>query len=193
MNILNRVLIILISLVALVAAAAVLLVTLGVTDPATLAPTNWFQTRLAEFEDLTGANWDWAVAVSSAVILVSLLLLVLELRPGGREPSRLVVRQDGMGRVTVALDSIQRLVDWEAAKESGVMESESQVREEGTALQIRSRVSLDPQAKAPEVAEMLQERIKTTVEQHIGRQVDQVAVDTQLEPLRGNRDRRRVR
>jgi hypothetical protein len=193
MNVLNRVLIILISLVALVASIAVLLVTIGMVDPETLAPNNWFQNRLAEFEDLTGTDWNWAIAVSGAVILVSLLLLTLELRPGQREPSRLVVKQDGMGRVTVALDSVRRLVDWEAQRESGVMESESQVREEANGLQIRSRVSLSPQASAPEVAELLQERIKNTIEHHIGKRVSQVTVDTQLEPLGGRDGRRRVR
>lgn len=193
MNVLNRVLIILIALIALVVSVAILLVTLGITEPQTLAPNDWFQDRLANFEDLTGTDRDWTVAITGAAILISLLLLVLELLPGTREPSRLVIKQDGMGRVTVALDSVRQLVDWEAAQESGVMEAESQVRDEASGLRIRSRVSLDPQASVPEVAEMLQERIKNTVEQHVGRHVNQVAVDTQVEPLRGNRERRRVR
>lgn len=193
MNVLNRILVILISLVAFIVSLAILLVTLGLLAPETIAPNNWFQNRLDEFVGLSGTDWNWAVAVSSAVVAVSLLLLILEMRPGTREPSRLVIKQDDMGRVTVALDSVRRLVDWEAARESGVMEAESQVTEESDGLQIRSRVSMNPQANAPEVAESLQERIKSTVEHHIGIHVSQVAVDTQLEPLRGRQDRRRVR
>lgn len=193
MNILNRVLIILISLVTLVVAIAILLVALGIAAPETFAPNDWFRDRLVEFEDLTGTDQDWAIAIASGVIAVSLVLLVLELWPRRGEPSRLVVKQSGMGRVTVALDSVRRLVDWEAAQESAVMESESQVSEGADGLRIRSRVSLDPQASAQEVAETLQERIKNSVEQRIGRHVNQVTVDAQLEPLRGRRDRRRVR
>lgn len=193
MNIVNRLLMILILIALLIVFVAILLVTLGWTEPATLAPNDWFQRRLADFQDLSGSDWNWALAVSIAVIVISLILLVLELMPGRREPSRLVVKQDGMGRVTMSLDSIRNLVDWEAAQESGVLESQSQVREEPDGLRVHSRVSLEPKANAAEVTEHLQERIRSSIEQRIGKHVSQVTVDSQLEPLSGDRNRRRVR
>ena len=49
-------------------------------------------------------------------ILLGLLLLVLELRPGPREAPRITLKQDGLGRVTVARDGVRELVDREAAR-----------------------------------------------------------------------------
>jgi hypothetical protein len=193
MNVLNRLLLILLSLVALIGSVAVLLVTLGLAEPAMLAPSPWFRNQMETFTDLESMTWNWTVGITSAVTLISLLLLVLELRPGPRKPSRLVVRRDGLGQVTMRRDSIRDLVNWEVAQISGVMEVQSHMVEDPDGLRIHCRVSLDPQANASEVAKALQERIKAAIEQHVGRHVSQVTVDTQLAPLTERRSGRRVR
>ena len=190
MNLFNRLLIILASLIILVSAVMVLLVTLDIYAPADLAPSAWFQDRLTPYANLDSTTSDWTVGISIAVIVVSLLLLGLELWPRSSGPRRLVIKEDGLGQVTMTRNSIRDIVNWEASQTEGVMEAQSQVEEESDGLRIVCRVALDPQVDAPEVTHTLQERIKTSVEHHVGRHVSQVAIDTQVAPLA---DHRRVR
>ncbi len=194
MNVFNRLLIILLDLLLLVAAGAVLLVTLGVTPPEQLAPTPWFVDRLVPFTQLDPTGWSWTVGVSIVLLLVGLLLLFLELRPGPREAPRIMLKQDGLGRVTVARDGVRHLVDGEAGRVAGVMEVRSHVEEDAAGLRILCRLSVDPTRSMPEMTQELQERLKAAVEHHLGRPVAEVRVDAQVAPLVSDRRAgRRVR
>lgn len=194
MNVFNRLLIILLDLLLLVAAGAVLLVTLGVTPPEQLAPTPWFVDRLVPFTQLDPTGWSWTVGVSIVLLLVGLLLLFLELRPGPRQAPRIMLKQDGLGRVTVARDGVRHLVDREAGRVAGVMEVRSQVEEDAAGLRILCRLSVDPTRSMPEMTQELQERLKAAVEHHLGRPVAEVRVDAQVAPLVSDRRAgRRVR
>jgi len=187
MNLFNRLLIILASLIILVSAAMVLLVTLGAFAPADLAPSAWFQDRLTPYAHLDSTTSNWTVGISIAVIVASLLLLGLELWPRSSGPRRLVIKQDGLGQVTMTRNSIRDIVNWEASQTEGVMEAQSRVADESDGLRIFCRVTLDPEADAPEVTQTLQERIKNSVEHHVGRHVSHVAIDTQVAPLANHR------
>jgi hypothetical protein len=190
----NRLLIILFDLLLLVAAAAVLLTTLGVTQPEQLAPPPWFADRLVPFTHLDSTSWTWTVGVSIVLLLVGLLLLFIELRPGPREAPRITLKQDGLGRVTVSRDGVRRLVDREAGQVAGVMEVRSDIKEDVAGLQILCRVSVDPTSSLPEVTQELQERLKTAVEHHLGRPVAAISVDAQVASLASDRRAgRRVR
>jgi hypothetical protein len=193
-NVFNRLLIILLDLLLLGAAGAVLLVTLGVTPPEQLAPTPWFVDRLVPFTQLDPTAWSWTVGVSIVLLLVGLLLLFFELRPGPREAPRITLKQDGLGRVTVARDGVRHLVDREAGRVAGVMEVRSQIEEDAAGLRILCRLSVDPTRSMPEVTQELQERLKAAVEHHLGRPVAEVRVDAQVAPLVSDRRAgRRVR
>jgi hypothetical protein len=192
-SVLNRLLVILLDLLLLVAAGAVLLTALGATQPQQLAPTPWFVDRLVPFTQLDPTSWSWAVGVSFVLILVGLLLLVLELRPAPRAP-QITLKQDGLGRVTVARDGVRELVDREASRVAGVMEVRSHIEEDARGLRILCRLSVDPTGSVPEMTQQLQERLKAVVEHHLGRPVAEVSVDAQVAPLVSvRRDRRRVR
>jgi len=194
MTVFNRVLIILLDLLLLVATGAVLLVSLGLTQPGQLAPTAWFYDRLLGFTQLDSASWGWTVGVSGALFLLGLLLLVLELRPPPREEPQVLLKQDGLGRVTVTRDGVRELVSREAGRVAGVMEVRPQVEENSKGMRILCRTSVDPAASVPELTRELQERVKAAVEHHLGRRVTEVRVDAQLEPLGGpGRQARRVR
>jgi hypothetical protein len=194
MGIFNRLLIILLDLLLLVAAGAVLLTALGLTRPEQLEPTPWWVDRLVPFTQLDPTSWSWAVGISSVLLLVGLLLLVLELRPGPREAPRITLKQDGLGHVTVARDGVRELVDREAGRVAGVMEVRSHVEEDPAGLRIRCRLSVDPTGSVPAMTQELQERLKAVVEHHLGRPVSEVSVDTQVAPLVSNqRAGRRVR
>ena len=194
MSVFNRLLIILLALLLLTAAGAVLLTVLGVTRPEQLAPTPWFADRLMPYTQLDPTSWSWAVGVSSVLLLVGLLLLVLELRPAPRAAPRITLKQDGLGRVTVARAGVRELVEREAGRVAGVMEVRSHVAEDPAGLRIRCRLSVDPTASVPDMTQELQERLKAVVEHHLGRPVAEVSVDAQVAPLVSDRPAgRRVR
>lgn len=187
MNIFNRLLALVVSALLVIAAGAVLLVMLGLTEPASLAPAPWFTDRLEEFAALTGNDRGWAIAIAVLLLLVGLVLFVLELLPGRREPPRLTVRQDGMGRVTVDRRAVQDLVSWEAAQVEGVREVRSHLIEGRDGLRLHCQVSVDPETSVPELTDTLQQRVKTAVERHLGRAVAAVQVDAQVAPLANGR------
>jgi hypothetical protein len=194
MNVFNRVLIILLDLLLLVVTSAVLLVSFGLARPEQLAPTSWWQDRLVPFTQLAFATWGWTVGICGALFLLGLLLLFFELRPPPREAPQLVLKQDGLGRVTVTRDGVRELVGREAGRVAGVMEVRPRVEENSKGMRILCRTSVDPTANMPELTREVQERVKAAVEHHLGRQVAEVRVDAQLEPLDGpGRRARRVR
>lgn len=194
MNVFNRLLIILLDLLLLIALGAVLLVVLGLIRPEQIAPTPWFVDRLVPFTQLDPTSRSWAVGVSIVVFLVGLLLLFVELRPGPREVARITLKQDGLGRVTVARAGVRDLVDREAGRVAGVMEVRSRVEEDPAGLRILCRISVDPTGSVPEMSQELQERLKAVVEHHLGRLVADVSVDAQVAPLVSDpRAGRRVR
>jgi hypothetical protein len=193
-NVFNRLLIILLALLLLIAVGAVLLVVLGLIRPEQIAPTPWFADRLVPFTQLDPTSRNWAVGISIVVFLVGLLLLFLELRPGPREEPRITLKQDGLGRVTVARAGVRELVDREAGRVAGVMEVRSRVEEDPAGLRILCRISVDPTGSVPEMTQELQERLKAVVEHHLGRPVADVSVDAQVAPLVSDRRAaRRVR
>jgi len=187
MNVFNRLLLILLDLLLLVTAGAVLLTTLGVTQPKQLAPTPWFVDRLVPFTQLDPITRGWTVGVSIVLLLLGLLLLFFELRPGPRQAPRIMLKQDGLGRVTMARDGVRELADREAGQVAGVMEVRSHVEEDAAGLRILCRLSVDPTRSVPEVTQELQERLKAAVEHHLGRPVAEVRVDAQVAPLVSDR------
>lgn len=190
MNVFNRLLVILADLIVLAGAICVLLVITGAYTPGEIAPTPWFLDRLRPYATLDPTTWNWTLGICIAILVVGLLLLIAELWPGSREPRRLLVKQDGIGAVTVARESVREIADWEAGRVEGVMESASQVTDGSNGLLIHCRLSLAPDASAVEVTQQVQDRVKAAVEHHVGRHVSQVAVDSQLASLS---DGRRVR
>jgi uncharacterized alkaline shock family protein YloU len=191
MNTFNRLLIILLALVLLVAAGGVLLTTLRVTQPAQLAPSPWFADRLGPFTQLDPTLFGWTVGVCLVLIVVALVLLFLELRPEPRSPAHITLKEDGLGRVTVPLESVRKLVDWEAGHLAGVTRARSQVTEGADGVQILCRVSVAPASNVPDLTQELQERIKSAVQHDVGVAVTEVSVDAQVAPLVTDRRRQR--
>jgi uncharacterized alkaline shock family protein YloU len=190
----NRLVIVLLAMALLVAAAAVLLVTLGLARPTDLAPAPWFADRLAPFAQLDPSSWGWTVGVCLGLVLVGLLLLVAELRPGRREESRLTLKRDELGTVTVTRRAVRAIVEREAGQVAGVAEAHSRLQESNGGLHVFCRVAVDPAAAIPALAEAVQARVRAAVERAVGRPVAEVRVDAQVEPLTGaRRPVRRVR
>jgi uncharacterized alkaline shock family protein YloU len=189
----NRLLIILLALVVLVTAIAALLTTVGVIQPVQLAVAgSWFVDRLLPFSQLDPTTGTLTIGVCLLLIVLAVLLLVLELRPGPRQARRITLKDDELGRVTVALDGLRALADREASRVEGVVKARSQVEQEPPGLRIACRVSVDPASSVPDMTQTLRERLKTAVEHHVGLKVSQVSVDAQVAPLATNQRHRRV-
>jgi uncharacterized alkaline shock family protein YloU len=116
-------------------------------------------------------------------VIAALILLIFELNIFSREPAQLVVRQDGLGKVTVARNSVRKLVGHEAAAIPGVIETRQAVNEGRNGLRVHVRALLLPEADAPEVGHTLQERVQKSIQVHIGLPVAEVQVATQIEPF----------
>ncbi|HLI26524.1 MAG TPA: alkaline shock response membrane anchor protein AmaP [Chloroflexota bacterium] len=193
MNLFNRILLIVLSLALVIAAGAILLITLGLAHPEQLAPPPWLAARLVPFTQLDPTSWWWTVGTTSLLLVLGVLLLIAECRPGPAPPRRLVLKEDPLGRVTIAHDGVRMLVEREAAQVSGVMEVRAQIEPEPQGLAIHCRVAVDPTSSLPELAEQLQQRVKLAVEHQLGRPVARVQVDAQTAPLAAPRGGRRVR
>jgi hypothetical protein len=184
----NRVLIIVVAIVLLVSAVAVLLTSTGVTQPAEAAPAgSWFVDRLTPFAQLDQVGWVWAIGVSVGLVVLAVLLLFVELRPGPQPPRRLILNDDESGRVTVALAGIRDLVDREASQVAGVKRARSQIDEAPGGLEVSCRISVDPTSSVPALTGELRERLKAAVEHHVGLAVTRVSVDADVAPLPSDR------
>jgi len=186
-NLFNRLLIILLDLLLLVSAGAVFLVAFGLLHLDRLAGAPWFQDRLAPLTRLDRGTQATTVLLSLAFLLLGLVLLFFELRPPSRGDRRMVLKEDGLGRVTVSRALIPALVDREATRVPGVTESRSQVEEEKGQLMIRTQISVDPEINLPERTQELQQQVKEAVEHHLGRPVASVSVDAHLESVKSHR------
>jgi hypothetical protein len=193
MTIFNRLLIIVLAILLIVGAGTVLLISLGLIQPAQVAPSGWFIDRLAPFTQLDSTLRSWAIGISLLVIIVAVVLLVVELRPEPRPAAQIILKEDALGRVTVALDGVRELVDREAGRVVGVTQARSSIEEVPPGgLRIGCRVSVDPASSVPEMTQELQQRLKSVVEHHLGLSVTQVSIDAQVAPLVNRRSRRRV-
>jgi len=165
MSVFNRLLIILLAILLLVATGAVLL---GILQPTQLEPGRWFVDRLMPFAQLDPTLRDWTLGVGVVLFLPALVLLVIELRPAPHPDPWIMLKDDGLGRVTVARDGVRELSDREASHVVGVMSARSRVEETPTGLTIVCRISVDPTRSIPEMSQELRDRLEAVVEHHLG-------------------------
>ena len=105
-------------------------------------------------------------------------------------PAQFVVREDSLGKVTVARSSVRKLVGYEAKTIPGVVETRQTVDKGRDGLRVQVRALLLPEVDAPEVGHTLQEKVQKSIQAHIGLPVTEVQVATQLEPFDKPRRRR---
>ena len=100
------------------------------------------------------------------------------------------MREDSIGKVTVARSSVRKLVGYEAKGIPGVIETRQAVDKGRNGLRVQVRALLFPEVNAPEVGHTLQEKVQKSIQAHMGLQVTEVQVATQLEPFDKPRRRR---
>jgi uncharacterized alkaline shock family protein YloU len=190
MNVFNRMIMILLSVVAIAFSIIVLLLVGGVVRPAQVSPGGFLLGLWGLFAQLNSTNATIAAVVFALVVIVAVILLIFELNILGREPAQFVVREDSLGKVTVARSSVRKLVGYEAAAVPGVIETRQAVDKGRDGLRVHIRALLLPEVDAPEVGHILQEKVQQSIQGHIGLPVTEVQVATQLEPFDKPRRRR---
>ena len=192
MNVFNRVIMILLSLAAIAFSIIVFLLVGGVVRPTQVSPGGLLLVLWSFFAQLNPTNATIAVVVCALVVIVALILLILELNIIRREPAQFVIRDDSLGKVTVARSSVRRLVGYESATVPGVIETRQTVDKGRDGLRVSVRALLLPEVDAQAVGHTLQEKVQQSIQGYIGLTVAEVQVATQLEPFEKPR-RRRVR
>ena len=190
MNVFNRIIVILLSLAAIAFSIIVFLLVGGVVRPTQVSPGGLLLGLWSLFAQLNPTNATSAVVVCALVVIVALILLILELNILGREPAQFVVRQDSLGKVTVARSSVRKLVGYESATVPGVIETRQTVDKGRDGLRVQVRALLLPEVDAPAVGRTLQEKVQQSIQGHIGLPVAEVQVATQIEPFEKPRRRR---
>jgi len=192
MNVFNRSFMILLSLIAIAFSIIVFLLVGGVVRPTQVSPGGLLLGLWSFFAQLNPTNATIAVIVCALVVIVAVIVFILELNILGREPAQFVVREDRLGKVTVARSSVRRLVGYESMTIPGVVETRQTVDKGRDGLRVQVRALLLPEVDAPAVGQTLQEKVQQSIQGHIGLPVTEVQVATQLEPFEKPR-RRQVR
>jgi len=192
MNVFNRVIVVILCLAAIAFSIIVFLLVAGAIHPAQVSPGGFLLGFWSLFAQMNSTSATIAVVVWALVVIVALVLLVLELIILRGEPAQFVIRQDNLGTVTVARDSVRKLVGYESKSVPGVIETRQTVDKGREGLRVRVRASLLPEVDAPEVGHNLQEKVQKSIQGHMGLPVAEVQVATQIEPFEKPR-RRRVR
>lgn len=198
MNIFNRIVMILASLLLFAFGAVTFMLLSGVMVPNNTylraLVTLYTAMRAAALISGTGGNLPVIIALIMGV--VGLVVLILELLPLGRifrrpEAKQYVVRHDELGQVTVERPMVRALVQHEVETTPGVLRTESPtIKDAPDGLHVATRASLAWDADAPSVGQNLQERIKESVQTHLGLPVAEVRVTAQSVPLKGTPQRR---
>ncbi len=191
MNIFNRLLVIVITLAVLGAATLLILLTANLVMPEQLTTWSWLLARIQAIDAFAARHQVTTILVSLTVLLLGMTLLYYELRLASRP--QLVLRQDDLGRMTVSLAGVGELANHAAKQVTGVLEASTRVKAKAKGLRILSRVSVDRSARLADISKQLQERIRTTLEEHLGYPVTNVSVMAQLSPLNRRSPARRLR
>lgn len=101
MNTFNRIAMLLLSLAALVFGVVALLLVSGLVTPANVSPGGVLLNQWRFFVHLNATDATTAVLVSAIIAVAGLIIFILELLPGRQKPRDFVVKEDGLGKVTI--------------------------------------------------------------------------------------------
>jgi hypothetical protein len=190
MNVFNRIIMILVCLIAIAFSIIVFLLVGGVIRPTQVSPGGFLSGLWSFYTQLNPSNATIAAIAFALLLIVALIILILEFYSIRSGTDQFVVREDSIGKVTVARNSVRRLVGYEAKAIPEVIETRQTVDKGRNGLRVHIRALLFPEVNAPEVGHALQEKVQKSIQAHMGLDVIEVQVATQLEPFDKPRRRR---
>jgi uncharacterized alkaline shock family protein YloU len=114
--------------------------------------------------------------------LLSLFLLWIELRHVLAQP-QLVLSRGHLGQVAISLDQIGILAQHEAESVEGVREVRTVAQAHKAGINVQQTVAVEPEQPLPALAEQIQQRVKQSLEYHLGFPVAAVRVQLQQASL----------
>jgi hypothetical protein len=189
MNSFNRVVAVLLLLSVFAGALLILLISMEALDPLALLPGELREGPLARwlgsFSQVPNGALLMNVGIALAIMALVLWLVALELRRPPGLPPTLTLKDDGLGQVEIQLEAVRRLVRYVASDDPNVLEIVPEVIPSAGGLRIRCRAAISPLASLRDTSTAFQERIKESVERHLGVKVAEISVQAQFEPLDG--------
>jgi uncharacterized alkaline shock family protein YloU len=192
MNVVNRIIMIVASLLVFAFGTVVFLLLTNIIIPSNtyLRGILGLYSAWQSVALIKGMSANGLIIIALIVGLIGLIFLILELLPfrrvfgRRREGRKYVVHQDPLGVVSVARSMVTNLVQHEAAGVPGVTQvvEDPQVKDSPSGLRVSTRAAISWDANAPGVGQMLQERIKDSIQTHLGLSVAEVTVATQAAP-----------
>lgn len=146
--------------------------------------SHWLTQSATWLDRQAGLQPGAILGVSILLAVLALAFLWLELRPFAQARPRLVLSRGGLGEVTVNLDQISRLAQREAEHVSGVREVETSTHTLKNGINVKQKVSVEPEMAYLPLAEQVQRRVKQSLEHHLGFPVASVEVLLQHASLR---------
>jgi uncharacterized alkaline shock family protein YloU len=200
MNIVNRAIMIVASLSVFLFGMIIFVLLTGIVVPGnqTLRNILALYSALRAVALLRGASGNTAILIALMLAAIGLAVLVLELWGPvrllfiGRQDKRYVIRRDTHGQVTIGRSMVRDVVQHEAEAVPGVLHAEPSVQDGKDGLRVYTRASLVWDADTPGTGQILQERIRESVQNHLGLPVAEVNVVAQTAPLPKEPPRRRV-
>lgn len=119
MNVFNRMIVILLCLIASAFSIIVFLIIGGIIRPTQVSPGGFLAGLWSFYSQLSPTNATIAALGFALILLVALGLVILEGVNIRRRADHFVVREDRLGKVTVARSSVRQLVGYEARKIRG--------------------------------------------------------------------------
>lgn len=119
------------------------------------------------------------LTVLVSVAFVSAGLLWAELRRILRSKPRLILSRSGMGEVAISMDQVGLLAQHEAELVAGVREVQTSAETGKQGLQVQQTIAVEPDRQLPALAEEIQQRVKRSLEYHLGFPVESVRVALQ--------------
>ena len=121
----------------------------------------------------------WLVAgVSVIVAVLAALLLWGELKNVVASP-QLILSRSHLGQVAISLDQVGILAQHEAETIPGVREARTVAESKKAGIEVQQMIAVEPKQLLPALAEEIQQRVKRSLEYHLGFPV--VAVRIQLQ------------
>lgn len=190
MNVFNRIIVILLCLIAIAFSIIVFLLVGGILRPTQVSPGGFLSGLWSFYTQLSPTYATIAAIAFALMLIVALIILILEFVNLRMRADQFVVREDSLGKVTVARSSVRKLVGYEAKGIPGVIETRQSVDKGRNGLRVQVRALLFPEVNAPEVGHTIQEKVQKSIQAHMGLDVIEVQVATQLEPFDKPRRRR---
>lgn len=180
MNLIIRILGIVLTLVIIAAAILLLLPVLNIIPLTDLGLPNWLNQLIGP---LIESSWRLLFGgVLSAVLLLGIILLYLELRTlFAREP-RVLILKDDLGKVELAESCIGSMIEYEARLFEQISSIKSRIVHKKDGTLIKSVIFVKPETKIEGISQNLRDRITDRLENQLGVQISGLTITAETAP-----------